>query len=148
MLRRAALVEAERPCAGDLGVDADRLLDVSALLLGGEIAIVYPFEAVRGDFPSGLVHGRHALGIARHGSGEGEPRERQPALGEQPPQPPEAGARAELVDRLHVHVALAGPWLRANDLGQEGLRRAVAVEDAVLPALLVVDNELHGDARV
>ena len=31
----------------------------------------------------------------------------------------------------------------ADDLGEEGLRRGVAVEDAVLAAFLVVEHELH-----
>src|SRR3546814_7148027 len=51
-----------------------------------------------------------------------------------------------LVDRFHVHVALARPGLRAEDLREESLRRGVAVENAVLAAFLVIDDELHGDA--
>src|SRR3546814_15863884 len=36
--------------------------------------------------------------------------------------------------------------LRAEDLREESLRRGVAVENAVLAAFLVIDDELHGDA--
>ena len=64
------------------------------------------------------------------------------------PQPPEAGAGAVFVNRLHVHVPLAGPGCSADDLRQECLRGRIAVQDAVLAALLVVDHELHGDARL
>ena len=45
--------------------------------------------------------------------------------GEQPVQPPEPGARAVVVDRFHVPVALARPGRGPGDVGQErlGLRR-------------------------
>jgi len=41
----------------------------------------------------------------------------------------------------------ARPRRGADDLGQERLGRGVAVQDVVLAALLVVDDELDGDAR-
>src|SRR3546814_4209796 len=66
--------------------------------------------------------------------------------GEQAVEPPEAGMAAVLVDLVHVHVALARPGLRAEDLRKVGLRGGVAVQDVVLAALLVVDDELDGDA--
>jgi hypothetical protein len=48
-------------------------------------------------------------------------RDRHGALGEHAMQPPEAGAGAVFVDRLHVPVALARPGRGADDLRQEGL---------------------------
>ena len=67
--------------------------------------------------------------------------------GEQPPQPPEPGARAILEHQLHVHVTLPGPGRRAEHVGEEGLGGLVAVQDRVLAAFLEIDHELHGDAR-
>src|SRR5690606_12454041 len=63
-----------------------------------------------------------------------------------PTQAPEAGARAELVDRFHVHVTLARPGRRADDLGQERFGGGIAVQDIVLAALLVIYHELHGES--
>src|SRR6188768_3129155 len=45
-------------------------------------------------------------------------------------------------------MALAGPGLRAQNVGQEGLRGAIAVEDIVLAAFLEIHHELDGNARV
>ena len=100
-----------------------------------------------GDLPPRLVHGRDRFGVARHGAGDAIDRDRHLARREHAPQPPEADARAVFVDQLHVDVALARPGRRADDLGQEGLRGGVAVQDVVLAAFLVVDDELHRDAR-
>jgi hypothetical protein len=40
-----------------------------------------------------------------------------------------------------------GERLGTDDFREKGLRRRIAVQDAVLAALLVIDDELHGDAR-
>ena len=80
--------------------------------------------------------------------GDAEHRGRQLAFGEHPPQPPEAGARAIFEHRFDIGVALAGPGLRAQHVGQKRLRGAVAVQDVVLAALLEIHHELHRDARV
>ena len=113
----------------------------------GVVAVVDPLEAVGGDLPVRLLHRGDRLAIARHRGRDRIDGDRNRALGEQPTQPPEAGARAVFVDRLHVHVAHARPGRGADDLRQERLRGGVAVQDVVLAALLVVDDELHGDAR-
>ena len=145
--RGAALIEAERARAGDFRMDAHRLGDVLRFPLGGNVAIVDPLVAMRGDFPARLVHGRDRLRMARHGGGDGIDGDRNLALREHAMQAPEAGARAIFVDRFHVHVALARPGRGADDLGQEGLGGGVAVQDVVLAAFLVVDDELQGHAR-
>ena len=111
------------------------------------VAVVDPFQAVRGDLPAGLLHRRDLLGRARQRGGDAVDGDRHLGLGEQAMQPPEAGAGAIFVDRFHVPVALAGPGRGADDLGQEGLRGGVAMQDAVLAAFLVVDDELHRDMR-
>ena len=109
--------------------------------------VVDPFQAVAGDLPVGLLHRGDGLGLRVERGRDAVDGDRNVALGEHAPQPPEAGARAVFVDRLHVHVAHARPGLRADDLREERLRGRVAVEDVVLAALLVVDDELDRDAR-
>ena len=121
--------------------------DVLALLVLGENPCIRSIEAVAGDLPAGLLHGGDRFRVARQRRRDAIDGERHVARGEQPPQPPEAGARAIFVDRLHVHVALARPGLRADDLRQERLGGRVAMQDVVLAALLVVEHELHGDPR-
>jgi hypothetical protein len=43
---------------------------------------------------------------------------------------------------LHAHMTQIRPGLRADDLGQEGFRCGIAVQDAVLSAFLVIDHKL------
>ena len=136
-------VPAERAAAGHLGVDPDGLAHVRALLGLAHVVVVDPFEAVAGDLPAGLLMAATASGL--RSSAVATPKTVTGRLRsvKMPPQPPEPGAGAVFVDRLHVHVALARPGLCADDLGQERLRRRIAVQDAVLAALLVVDDELQ-----
>src|SRR4029078_4893567 len=82
----------------------------------------------------------------RQRRGDAEYGRLDPPLAEHPPQPPETGPRSVFVDRLHVHVTHAGPGLCADDLGQKRLRGGVPMEDVVLAAFLVVDDELHREA--
>ena len=120
----------------------------SRLDLGRRIAIVDPFQTVGGDLPPRLVHGGDRFAIARHRGRDRIDGDGHGALGEHAVQPPEAGARAVFVDRLHVHVPHARPGRCADDFRQEGFRRRVAVQDVVLAAFLVIDDELHRHARV
>ena len=129
------------------GVDADRLGEVGALLGFGHVLVVDPFEAVARDLPARLAHGRDRVRIARQRGRDAEHRHRHVAFREQSPQPPEARARAVFVHRLHVHVPLARPGLRAEHVGEKRFRRGVAMQDVALAAFLVIDDELHGDAR-
>src|SRR5262249_46640651 len=110
-------------------------------------AVVDPLEAVARDLPPRLAHRGDDIGIALDRRRDREHGDGQPPLGEDPPQPPESGARTVLEHRLDIHVAPARPRLRPEHVGQECFRRGIAVEDAVLAALLVVDDELYGDAR-
>ena len=143
--RGAAGVPALRRLADHLGVQADRLVEVGPLGLGRVVAVVDPAQAVGGDLPAGLLH-RGELGRrAGERGGDAVDRHRDAPRDEEVAQAPEAGAGAVLVDRLHVPVALAGPGLGAGDLGEEALGGGVAVQQAVLAALLVVQHEAHGD---
>ena len=112
------------------------------------VLVLDPFQAVAGDIPAGLLHGRDHVRISLQRGGDAEHRGRQIAFGEHPPQPPEAGARAIFEHRFDIGVALAGPGLRTQHVGQERLRGAVAVQDVVLAALLEIHHELDRDARV
>lgn len=141
----APRVPAGRPLSGYDRVEADRLGDLGALALGVEILVLDPFEAVGGDLPAGVLHGRHLCGRALEGSGDAIDGGRYLSLGEKAVQPPEAGARTIFVDRFHVPVALGRPGLSADDFREKGLRGGVAVKHAILSALLVIDHELHGD---
>ena len=109
------------------------------------VAVVDPAQAVGGDLPAGVLHGGDLGGGAGEGGGDAVDGDRDAAGDEEVAQAPEAGAGAVFVDRLHVPVALAGPGLGARDLGEEALGGGVAVEDAVLAALLVVEDEADGD---
>ena len=56
--RGASGVPAERGCAGRLGVDAHRRRDLDALLGLRHVLVLDPFQAVAGNVPAGLLHGR------------------------------------------------------------------------------------------
>ena len=113
--------------------------------LGGVVAVVDPAQAVGGDLPAGVLHGGDLGGGAGEGGGDAVDGDGEVAGDEEVAEAPEAGAGAVFVDRFHVPVALAGPGLGAGDLGEEALGGGVAVEDRVLAALLVVEDEADGD---
>ena len=140
-------VPAERALAGCFGVDANRLGELSALVRLGHVLVIDPFETMAGDFPLRLAHGRNGLRISRQRGRDGENRHRHLSLGENAPKPPETCPRPIFVHGFHIQVALPGPGLRAENIGEECLRRGVTMERVTLPALLVVHHELHADAR-
>ena len=135
-------------CAGRLGVDADRLGDFRPLLGLRHVLVFDPFQAVAGDIPAGLLHGGDHFGIALQRGRDAEHGGRHLALGEHPPQPPEAGARAVFEHRFDIGVALARPGLRAQHVRQERFGGAIAMQDVVLAALLEIHHELHRDPRI
>src|SRR5215475_9632906 len=99
------------------------------------------------NIPARLLHGGDHFGIAFQRGRDAEHGGRQLAFAEHPPQPPEAGARAIFEHRLDIGMAPSGPWLRAQHVGQERFRRAVAMQDVVLAAFLEIHHELHRDPR-
>src|SRR5690606_10550879 len=90
-------------------------------------------------------HGGDLLGRAHQRGGDAVDGDWDVVLGEVAPQPPETGAGSVFVHRLHSGVALARPGRGADDGGEEGLGGGVAVEDVVLAALFVIEDDLHGD---
>ncbi|KOT01469.1 hypothetical protein DM50_2834 [Burkholderia mallei] len=119
---------------------------VLGFVLGRHVLIVNPAPAVTRDLVAELDERARELRMPLDRHADAEHRERQPALVELAQDAPHARARAVFVDRLHAHVArrIRG---RADDLGQELLGGGVAVQHAVLAAFLVVEHELHRDAR-
>ncbi len=141
-------VPAERALPGHLGVDADRVRDLDPLLRFGHVLVLDPLQAVAGDVPAGFLHRGDNFRISFQGCRHAEYRRRQLALGEYPPQSPEARARAVLEHRFDIGVALSGPGLRTQHVRQECLRGAVTVQNVVFAAFLEIQHELHGDARI
>ena len=129
------------------GREPDALSDVAALLLLGEILVLEPTQSVAGDLPAGFLHRRDRFRVALHGKRDAIDGNRHVALGEHPPEPPEAGAGAIFVERFHIHVALARPGLRADDLRQQAFGGRIPIENGALAPLFVVDDELNRAMR-
>ena len=97
------------------------------------------------DLVPRLDHGGDGIRIALHRHRDAEDRQRQLPFPEHPHQPPEPGAAAVFVDRLHVDMAHALERLCPDDLRQERFGSGIAMKNAVLAAFLVVHHELDGD---
>src|SRR5258706_12724431 len=141
-------VPAERTAARRLRQALDREPDVLALDRLAHELVVDPAPAVAHHLVAGLDDRPRRLRVPFERHRDGEEADRDPALGEEAHEPPEAGAATVLVDRLHLEIAHAAERLGADHLPQEGLRFGVAVEDRSLAALLVVDDDLQGQARL
>ena len=116
------------------------------LTLGGLVdrLVVEPAQAMRGDLVPGLEERGAGLRIALQRERNAEYRQRQLAALEFAQDAPYASARSVLVDRLHAHVA-GREAFRADDFRKKPLGSGVAVENAVLGAFLVVEDELNRD---
>jgi hypothetical protein len=124
-------------------MEGDGLGDLATLFLLRHVLVLDPLEPVAGNLPACLLHRLNLVRRTRHRGGDAIDGERNAALCEHPPQPPEAGACAIFIDRLHVQVTLANPRLGSDDFGQEGLRCSVTMEDVVLAALFIVQHKLY-----
>src|SRR5258708_1812230 len=150
ILTGAPGVPPQRCGAGDTADRLDREADMATFGTFVYTVIIDPAPAMAGDLVAESGHGRHGLRIARHRHAHRKNRQRQLPLFEQAQQPPKAGSAAVLIERLHAHVACADEGLRTDDLRQECLRGRVAVQHAVLRALLIIEHELQryaGPAR-
>jgi hypothetical protein len=141
----AARVPAGRALARHFGVQPYGFGNVAPLVLERMLAIVDPFQPVRGDLPSGLLHSGHLVGRTGECGCHAVAGDRHLCLREQAVKPPEADAGAVFVDRFHVPVTQALPGLRTGDFGKKGFGGPVAMQDAVFAAFLVVYDELHAD---
>ena len=68
-------------------------------------------------------------------------------LGEDAHETPEADTTAVFVGRFHVEIARALEWGRHEKVAQACLGDLVAVQHAALATLLIVDDEIEGEAR-
>ena len=129
-------------------MNTDRVRNLAALLGLRHILVLDPFQAMAGDVPARFFHGGNHFRVPFQRGRNAEHSGRNSALGENPPEPPEAGARAILEHRFDIGMALPGPWLRTQYIGQERFGRTVAMQDVVFAAFLEVDHELYRDTRV
>src|SRR5581483_5689425 len=127
---------------------ADGFRDRRPLLRFRHVLVLDPFQTVACDVPTRLFHRGDHFRIAHQGGCNTKHRRLEPALGENPPQPPEAGARAIFEHRFDVGVALPWPGLRAQHVGEERLRGEVAMQNIVLAALFEVHHELYGKSCI
>jgi hypothetical protein len=110
--------------------------------------VLDPFQAVAGNIPAGLLHGGDHFRAALQRGGDAEYSRRQLALGEHPPQPPEAGARTIFEHRFDIGMALARPRLHAKYIGEKRFGGAVTMQNVILAALFEIHHELHRDPRI
>jgi hypothetical protein len=68
-------------------------------------------------------------------------------LGEDAHETPEADTTAVFVGRLHIKIARALQWGRHEKVGQARFGDLVAVQHAALATLLIVEDEIDGEAR-
>ena len=116
----AACVPAGGRGAYDFGVQADGLGYGGAFHILGHVAVIDPFQAVGGDFPACGFHRGDLFGVAGKGGGDAVDGDGDVKGGEQAVQAPEACARAVIVERFHVGVALVWPRGGTCDVGEEG----------------------------
>src|SRR6201987_4217736 len=93
---------------------------------------------------------RHRLGglrVALERHADGIDRRDHLPLGEDASETPEADTTAVFVRRLHIKIARALEWGRHEKVGQARLGDLVAVQHAALATLLIIDDEIEGEAR-
>ena len=117
------------------------------LLLDRHILVVDPAPAVADHVIVRRLNRLDHLGMTRQRHGDAKHGQRQSPLAELIMDAPETGAAAVLIQRIHRHmpVRVAGG---ADNIGQKLLRTGIAVQHVVFRALFVVQNKLHGDARI
>ncbi len=138
-------VPAGRRLAGERSDRLDAGQHVSVLRGFVDLLVVDPAPAVARDLVARFDERARDLGVALQGHAHAEYRQRQAAALELAQDAPHAHARAVFVDRLHAQVAVR-VGRRARHLGEELLAAGVAMQHAVLAALLVVEDELQGHA--
>ena len=144
----AARVPAERTLAGDPGLHLDRGPHVLALGVGVHVLVIESSASRGSRSPSSPRASRPPPPVALERHCDPVHGDRHAERREQAVEAPEPGPAAVFVEGLHVHVAPAGERAGAHDVGQERLRRGVAVEDAALRPFLVVDDDLHRNAGI
>ena len=144
----AAGVPADRRAAGRLLDRLHGLPHMVELLLEREVLVVDPAPAMARDLMAGFGHRLAGGGIEFERAADRPGGEAHVAFLEEPQDAPEAGAAAILVHRLGREVAAALDRRAARRLGQEDLGGGIAVQDRILPALLVIQHEADRDPGI
>ena len=125
----------------------DRLGDMCAFDVGADLLVVDPAQAMAGDLVAQFQAGFSQLRLPLERHGHAKNGEWQRASLELAKDSPDADPAAVFVDRFHRHVPRARKRLGADDLGEEGLRGCITVQDIALAAstrgmsLIEADNE-------
>ena len=139
-------VPTRRRGAGQLGQDRDRFGHVRAFSVFVHLLITDPAQAMRRDLVTQIEVCRHRLGVPLQRARDPEYRQRQIALLEDTQHAPKSRARAVFEEALHAHVAHRKCGC-ADDLREEGFGRRISVENTILGAFLMIEDELQRDPR-
>src|SRR5215469_3084394 len=143
---RRADVPADRPRSGQSPNGLDGEADMLSLGCFIDAVIVEPAPSVIDDITALTRHGLGALRVALERHADGIDRRDHLPLGEDAHQTPEADTTAVFVSRLHVKIARTLEWGRHEKIGEARLGDLVAVQHAALATLLIVDDEIEGEA--
>jgi hypothetical protein len=119
------------------------MLDLALLR---DLLIVDPAPAMAGDLVAELHERAREFGMPLDRHADAEHGQRQPALLKLAQNAPDARTRAVLIDRLHARVSRR-IGRDADDFGKELLGRGIAMQNAVLPAFFIVEDELNSHTR-
>ena len=143
-----AAVPTERTLAHGLLQRGHRAADALALLRFGQFVVLLPTPAVAADVVPGGTDRGGGRRVAFQREGAAEHRHRQPALGEQPHDPPEADTAAISEHALGGEVAAGHVRIDPAILGQPPFRCRVAVGDRRFRALLEIQDKVQCQAGV
>src|SRR4051812_45441726 len=112
-----------------------------------DAVIVEPAPPVIDDVAALTRHRLGGVRVALERHADGVDRRDHLPLGEDPHETPEADTTAIFVSRLHIKIARALEWGRHEKVRQARLADLVAVQHAALATLLIVVDEIEGEAR-
>ena len=105
--------------------------------------VIDPAVTVTCDFPLRLAHRVDNGRIALQRHRDAKYGQRQFPGSEKPVQSPESGTSAVVIQRLHIHVSLPNIGCCPDDFRKKRLRRIIAMQDTILGAFFIVNDELH-----
>src|SRR5215469_5153646 len=144
---RRADVPADRPRSGQSPNCLDGEADMLSLGCFVDAVIVEPAPPVIDDVAALTRHRLGGLRVTLERHADGIDRRDHLSLGENAHQTPETDTTTVFVGRLHIEIARALKWGRHEKVGQARLGDLVAVQHAALATLLIVDDEIEGEAR-
>src|SRR3954447_6831834 len=139
-------VPANRPRSGQSPNGLDREADMLSLGCFVDTVIVDPAPPVIDNIAALTRHRLGGLRVTLESHADGiDCRDHLP-LGEDVHETPEADTTAVFVGRLHIKIARVLEWGWYEKVGQARLGDHVAVQCAALATLLIVDDEIEGEA--